>query len=347
MADVKRPWAPLAPPEHGGEAPAGTLDFSTGLSPLPLPPELEAAIRAADVRAYPQPTALPLRTKLGVILGYRAEELVIGNGSTELIWALARCYGGPRRTVAILAPAFGEYAQAAHASGATVYEITAEGPAFTWSESAVLRDLLAVHPALVFLARPSTPCLVTLPLGVLLGWAERLPQTLFVVDEAYLPLFDGVEPPPLRPNLVRLCSMTKVLALAGLRLGYLLASPTVAARVQGALPPWNVSAMAIAGGCAALDHARLPEICAAITELREDLCDVLRRACATVEASGGPFVLCRVPDARRAKALLRERGIWVRDCTSFGLPQHLRLGVRPRAEQRQLGAAWQACGGFK
>src|SRR5262249_53441033 len=104
----------LAPAVHGGDAPPGVLDFSTGVSPLPPPP----AVRAADVPRYPHPTARPLCEAVAAHHGVAPECVVAGAGSVELIWALARAFGGPGRRVAWVAPGFGEYAQAGRASGA-------------------------------------------------------------------------------------------------------------------------------------------------------------------------------------------------------------------------------------
>jgi histidinol-phosphate aminotransferase len=311
----RRELAELAPALHGGDAPAGVVDFSTGVSPLPPPPSVMAAWRGADVTRYPHPTALPLRAALAARHGVAADEIVVGAGSVELIWALARAFGGAGRRVGYVAPAFGEYAQAARASGAETMAVAVDAAC----------DLL-------FVARPGNPTLAVPAM-------DRLRAALVVVDEAYQPLCDDV--PPLGPSegVALLRSLTKVFALPGLRLGYLVASPLVARAVQAALPPWNVSQPALAAGLAALAEPTEP-VRAAIAALRARLVARLLDIGVVPVVAGGSFVVVDVGDARRFADAMLARGVRVRDCTSFGLPSLVRLGVRSDEDQAQLILAW-------
>jgi histidinol-phosphate/aromatic aminotransferase/cobyric acid decarboxylase-like protein len=224
--------------------------------------------------------------------------------------------------VAWVAPAFGEYAQAARASGAAATAI------------AQLADLGAGAADLVFVARPGNPTLARPAIA-------PLPRALLVVDEAYQPLCDELA--PIRPSdgVAVLRSLTKIFALPGLRLGYLLASPSVARAVQASLPPWNVSQPAIAAGLAAIAEPTAP-VRAAVRALRLRLCDGLRRRGARVVATDGTFVVVDVGDAARATALLGQGGVRVRDCSSFGLPSLVRIGVGDERAQDRLLAAWGA-----
>src|SRR3954470_21262508 len=168
MLEPRREVAELAPAVHGGDAPDGVLDCSTGVSPLPPPPSVMAAWRAADVTRYPHPTALPLRVALAAHHGVDVDRVVVGAGSAELVWARARAFGGAGRRVGWVAPAFGEYAQAARASGAETMAVAVDAPC----------DLL-------FVARPGNPTLAVPAL-------DGARAALVVVDEAYQPLCDGV-----------------------------------------------------------------------------------------------------------------------------------------------------------
>src|SRR5438552_1542326 len=104
---------------------------------------------------------------------------------------------------------------------------------------------------MVFICRPSNPCLTIVPASDLCNLAARWPRILFVVDEAYQPLFEDAAGLAPMSNVVVLRSLTKIFALPGLRLGYLLASAEIARAVQAALPPWNVSSPAQAAGVVA------------------------------------------------------------------------------------------------
>jgi histidinol-phosphate/aromatic aminotransferase/cobyric acid decarboxylase-like protein len=320
MVEPRPELRALAPAAHGGDAPDGVLDCSTGVSPLPPPPSLLAAARAADLTRYPHPTALPLRRAIAAVHDVDPDAVVAGAGSVELIWALARAFAGPGRRVAYVAPAFAEYAQAARASGAAVHAV------------ADPTDAAVAGAHLLFLARPGNPTLAVPAPPPPVG-------PLIVVDEAYQPLCDDV--PALRPraDLAVLRSLTKLFALPGLRLGYLVATPPVAAAVRACLPPWNVSQPAIAAGLAALAEPTAP-VRAAIAALRRRLVDGLVHAGARIVAADGTFVLVDVGDAAGFSAALQARGVRVRDCTSFGLPSLVRIGVRLAPDQDRLLDAW-------
>jgi histidinol-phosphate/aromatic aminotransferase/cobyric acid decarboxylase-like protein len=136
--------------------------------------------------------------------------------------------------------------------------------------------------------------------------------------------------------------MTKVFALPGVRLGYLVAAAPIAGAVQATLPPWNVSAPAQAAGVAA---ARLlPLHGAAIREQIVALRRSLRAGLAPVAGdpvqAGGPFLLYEVAAASRLVSRLRERGIVIRHAESFGLPRHVRIGVRDQRANATLVARW-------
>ncbi len=315
---------------HGGDAPVGVIDFSTGISPLAPPDAILAAFRAADVTRYPHPTAAPLRDAIAAAHRCAPNEIVAGSGSVELIWALARAFVGPGRSAAVVTPAFGEYAQAIRASGGRVIELNdlpSDG------------DAKLDGVSLAFCCRPNNPCLTVAPKASIESLARRHPSTLFAVDEAYLPLYDAAEPMTPLANLIVLRSLTKVFALPGLRLGYLIGEESIAAAVQASLPPWNVSAPACAAGIAALAELHtVDDIRRQISRLRLSLVERLESAGLRVDAAGGTFVLAHAGNARAFCAALLADGLRVRDCSSFGLPDKVRIGVRSDAEQERLAA---------
>lgn len=352
MTPEPRPeFREVGAPVHGGDAAPGVIDFSTGISPLPPPAEILEAARAADPTRYPPPTALPFRAVAATLHGVPPEQVVAGAGSVELIWALARVFAGAGRTGVVVAPAFGEYERALRASGAAVRIVTMAAPRFELDlatlERAVGED--GGRVTLVFVCRPSNPCLTTVPASDLHALATRWPRILFVVDEAYQPLFE--DGPGLAPtsNVVVLRSLTKVFALPGLRLGYLLAAREVAQAVQAALPPWNVSGPAQAAGvvAAALLPSRGRAARERIGSLRRAMVGALADVAGSPAQSGGTFLLYDLREGGAGERLahgLLEEGIRVRSCASFGLSAHVRLGVRPEADQLVLARAWRRVG---
>ena len=170
---------------------------------------------------------------------------------------------------------------------------------------------------------------------------------LLVLDEAYAPFvdrrWDATRLLRAAGNVALVRSMTKDHALTGLRLGYLLASRPVVERVGRFQHSWSVNAAAQAAGIAALaDPGHVERGRAAARAGRE----YLRHQLACLElpctASAANFLLVRVGDAAAIRMrLLREHRVCVRDCASFGLPEHVRIGVRRMENCRRLAGALQ------
>lgn len=320
------------------------IDFSVSTNPLGPSPAALVAARDADLGRYPDRLALALRRALAARLGVEIEELLVGNGSTELIWLLALAYLRPGNPVFVLEPTFGEYRAAARLLGAEVAEWRAEASDdFRVDVAAVARELRRVRPRLAFVCNPNNPTGVLLSPSDLEPLLEVLPEGLLVVDEAYLDL--TAQPSSAWPargaeRLVELRSMTKQYGLPGLRLGYALASPSVIRRLAAWQPTWSVNAAAQAAGLAALadpDHVTAGQ--RLVAEARAYLTPRLEALGYQCVPSAANFWLVEVGAASELRQRLLEQGILVRDCTSFGLPGHIRLAARPLAECERLIAA--------
>jgi histidinol-phosphate aminotransferase len=141
--------------------------------------------------------------------------------------------------------------------------------------------------------------------------------------------------------------LTKDYALAGLRLGYAIAAPEVIAAMEAVRPPWSVNAAAQAAGLACLKAPSfLPESRKRLAESRAWLTRELRALGLDVLPSAVNFLMVKVGDGASFRRRLLERGVCVRDCASFGLPQHVRIGIRTQAAcQRLVEAVKQALAG--
>lgn len=331
----------LRPVVHGGPdygelrelglTPADVLDFSVNTNPAPVPDELLQVIASADVSTYPDGESRRLRETAAEVYGVTPEHVLAGNGSSELIWLAALAYLEPGDRVLVRQPTFGEYGAAAHVAGAAVTRY--EGP-------------IPEAPAkLVFACNPNNPtgdCLVPSALDEAI---RSRPDTLFVVDEAYA---DFVEGRPsligsgMAENLIVLRSLTKFSALAGLRAGLAFGQPAVIRALRAVKPPWNVNAVAQAAAEYALRHPELlPDLCR-LRSARDELVDGLRRLGLAPLPTHCNFFLVPVPEAANARRRLLERGCLVRDCTSFGLPDHIRIAIRAPEHNRRLLAALEA-----
>jgi len=346
-----------------GVDPGAVVDFSSNQSPLGAAPGVAAAVAGAVVDAYPDPGASELTEALARRHGVGREQVVCGNGSTELIRLVGQLALGPGDTALALAPVFGECEVATELAGARLERVHlvrgADGAGFRCDEPALKAALDGLSPRLCWLCSPNNPTGAALPAALIAALAAGHPYTLFVLDEAYADLVPGRQwtpaqlgatdaaapPAGARPssgglpsaNLVVLRSMTKYWGLAGLRLGYAVAAPAEAAALRAAAPPWNVNACAQAAGLAALaDRGHHRAAVESLTHERDRLVAGLEELGWTTEPTAAGFFLVRVAGAADARAALLSQGCLVRDCTSFGLPGHLRVSPRHPAENDRL-----------
>ncbi len=170
-------------------------------------------------------------------------------------------------------------------------------------------------------------------------------DALVVVDEAYIAFTENAWTSLELigwGNVVILRSMTKDYALAGLRLGYCIAPETIISALKRVIPPWNVSSVAQAAGIHALKADGYLEACRIkIKEAKEFLVEGLKVLGLSALPSQTNFFLVKVGDAARFRQALFKKGILIRDCTSFGLPDYIRLAPRTMAECQKLLAAIQ------
>lgn len=313
---------------------ADVVDFSSNVNPLGASRLAREAAAAVDLSRYPDRECLLLREALAARVGVSVEQLMIGNGSTELIHLLARARMRPRSRCVIFAPTFGEYAAAAGLAVADVEFVRAsESDGFNWSIPAAVRAIGSSRPATVFLCNPNNPTGVHLSRDqVRKIHKATAPTGVLALDDAYAPFAD--QPWDTTPllhdsNLVIIRSMTKDHALAGVRLGYLVADPDLILAIRRYQPSWSVNAMAQQAGLAALeDPGRIDRVRACVSESKEYLYRHLDDLGIRVVESAANFVLVRVGDAAATRRALLRRRIVVRDCSSFGLPDHIRIAVR-------------------
>jgi histidinol-phosphate aminotransferase len=174
---------------------------------------------------------------------------------------------------------------------------------------------------------------------VIASWARRHPQTLFVVDEAYLPFANGLASVVYQAgkNILVLRSMTKDFGLAGLRLGYAVGDESVIALLRRVQPPWSVNTLAQVAGVAALgDPVNLVRSLEQLAGAKEELAAGLTRVGLNPVPSATHFFLVRVGNGGAFRRTLLRRGLLVRDCTSFGLPAYVRIAARRPEENAQL-----------
>jgi histidinol-phosphate/aromatic aminotransferase/cobyric acid decarboxylase-like protein len=310
-----------------GLDPANVLDFSVNTNPLGAAPSVLRAVCETNWSRYPGDDEAPFRRALAELNGVSEHQVVVGNGSVDLMWWTLLAVIRPGDGVAVAAHTFGEYAHAARSMGALVVDATDDA-------------------RVLFVCQPNNPTGEYRPHAEIESLLREQPDRLVILDEAYATFVDDRWPSErlleALPNLVILRSMTKDHALPGLRLGYLLASPTVAHAVAAVRPPWSVNAGALRAGLAALQpeaQLHVERARALVAESRAYLSRELERLGYAVTPSAANFVLVEVGDATPFRRSLLPAGLVVRDCTSFGLPTCVRIACRLPEECARLVAA--------
>lgn len=301
------------------------IDFSTnvwyGSEPAGLQEHLFAQWRV--INKYPEVQAESLTRKISRHHNLPASHVLITNGTTESIYLIAQAYGNGTTTIAI--PAFAEYEDACRLHNHQV----------TFVHQANIHAGMQTPAGLFFICNPNNPTGYVFPR--LDELVKANPQTLFVIDEAFIEFTMKVT--SLLPlvetcgNIIILRSMTKAFAIPGLRLGYIAASARVTETLTRYKMPWSVNALAIEAGHYIFDHYASYQLpLAQIFRDKEQLIEQLQQLSFTIEDSHTHFFLAKLPlgTAWQLKEYLIEvHGILIRDASNFrGLTQqHIRLAT--------------------
>lgn len=324
------------------------LDFSANVSPLGTPEGVQQALRDAAGRSgrYPDPFCRALRDALAEKEGVPAARIVCGGGAADLIYRIVWA-ARPRRAL-VTAPAFSEYEAALLTVDCRVarYPLRAEDG---FRLGAGFLEAIVPGVDLVFLCEPNNPTGITTPRPLLLEAAARCREAgaRLVADECFNDFLDEPEEHTLKPylpefpNLLILKAFTKLYALAGARLGYVLCGDgTPPEALYRAGPPWNVSSLAQAAGIVALrEDAYVQELREQIRTERPFLSEGLTRLGLAVVPGEANYLLFRSETPLLEP--LRKRGILLRGCGNYpGLDNTwYRTAVLGRKENKRLLAA--------
>jgi threonine-phosphate decarboxylase len=334
--------------------PEAIIDFSSNINPLGPSPRVLRALRShlRWISRYPEVHARGLIRDLARFHSLPEEAIVVGNGSTALIYRLP--YALSVKNALVLHPTFSEYERAFGLGGCRIDLLMrheSDGFRPPWQR---LFEALRRAYGVVMLCNPNNPTGDVIPKGELTEFVEEAARlgTVVIVDEAFMDFHEGAtlkHDVLRRSNLIVLRSMTKCYALAGLRLGFLVASPPLAKRVREADEPWAVSALAqIAGRESLKDRNYLRRTLELIATERQYLTHGLAEiAGLTVYPSVANFLLLKITppawDAARLQQGLIRHGVLIRDCSSFpGLGgAYMRIAVRGRKDNSRLLRALQ------
>lgn len=331
--------------EKAGRPPEDICDFSANINPLGPPQWLRPLIssRIGSLVHYPDPDCAGLIRAFAERFGLSSDEVIAGNGSTEILYLLPRVAGTARAVIP--SPSYADYAAAARLCGLSVEKVLLR------EESGFAPDLPALagilrDSDLVILGQPNNPTGMLCDPDGIRRLAANFPQVTFVVDESFLSFVEGAQSLMDRrpPNIVALMSLTKFYAIPGLRLGMAAADRNIVAGLKKIMPPWTVNTLAQAVGVAAMQDTDYAVRSRSFVDaerrwLQKELGNIpglkVYPGCAN-------FLLVRInrpdTDARRLADALLASGMAIRVCDNFdGLDnRYFRVAVRSREDNGRL-----------
>ena len=328
--------------EPGEQPPpdADIVKLNTNENPYPPSPQALAVLREIDherLRRYPDPFAGEFRLSAAEVLGIEPDTILVGNGSDDILTMLIRSVADGARAVAYPVPTYALYRTLAEIQGAPVVEVGSDE-----TYTLPLDSLAATGAPLTLVASPNSPSGRRVPNDLIRDLASRL-DGILAIDEAYVDFAtgDALELAQSCDNVVVIRTLSKSHSLAGLRLGFAVASPALIAGLAKVKDSYNVDAVAARVGAAAYrDVLHTRDAVARICASRERLTDDLSALGFHVWPSEANFVLARPANgkARDVYEGLKSRGILVRYFDVPGLDDKLRITVGTESQNDRLAA---------
>ncbi|MEY2684756.1 MAG: Histidinol-phosphate aminotransferase 2 [Pseudomonadota bacterium] len=336
---------------------AGLVKLDAMENPHPLPEALQAALgerlgRVA-INRYPGPRVDDLKQALADHIDLPPGcDLMLGNGSDELIALLALACDVPGASILAPLPGFVMYAMSAQLQGLAFHGVPLT-PGFELDEAAMLAAIRQHRPAITYLAYPNNPTANLWDTGTMRRLVAAVAEVggLVVIDEAYQPFashtwLSEMRADPAANNHVLLMRTLSKFGLAGVRLGYMVGAQALVHQIDKVRPPYNISALNAECALFALEHARV------FAEQAADICREREALLAALAQMPGvqPFpsqanmVLVRVPDADKSFAGMKAAGVLVKNVSKMHplLAQCLRLTVGTSTENARMLAALSA-----
>ena len=310
----------------------------------PLGPSLKAleAMRQTLERShfYPDGGGYELRGAVAERLGVTRENVVLGNGSNEIIEFIGHAFFRPGDEVVVARHSFAVYKLMAQLFGADTGEVA--DPGYTADLDAMLA---AITPKTrtIFIANPNNPTGTMVGQEAIDRFMARVPDHVLVVfDEAYHEFLDDEAAPDVLPyvragrNVVVMRTFSKIMGLANLRIGYGITTPELAAVLQRTRQPFNANGIAQAGALAGLlDEEHMTKT----RELTHEGREYLEREFAAMGLEYVPsvanFVLVNVGDGNAVFQAMLRKGIILRAMASYGLPEWIRISVGTMEQNRR------------
>jgi histidinol-phosphate aminotransferase len=328
-----------------GLAVESIVKLASNENPLGMSPKAkEAAIAAlAGGERYPDPflltAALAAKSKV------RASEIVLGNGSNDVLDLIARVFLDSGRSAVAAQYAFAVYPIATLSVGGELISVPAKDYGH---DLEAMRAALRPDTRVVWIANPNNPTGTFLPAAALRAFLAAVPANVIVVlDEAYNDYLEAEEQYDAAawigefPNLVVARTFSKIYGLAGLRIGYGIAAAPVADLMNRVRQPFNCNSLALAAACAALeDKEFIAESHAVNRQGMADITAALRRLGLEYIPSRGNFLTFKAGEDGAATAAINQKllrqGVIVRPLAGYAMPEWLRVTIGTARENERF-----------
>lgn len=339
------PYRPGLPIEtlarESGIAPERIIKLASNENPLGMSPKARAAVTKALATAHRYPDGYVLRSALADFYGVSIDQIVLGNGSNDVLDLVARAFLGPGREAVSAQHAFIVYKLSSQITGATNVIVPAKDYGH---DLAAMRKAVTPQTSVVWVANPNNPTGTFIPYAHIEAFIADLPEEVIVVlDEAYYEFLTDADRVDTTkwlaryPNVVLTRTFSKAYGLAGLRVGYALASAPVANLLNRVRQAFNVSHVGLAAAVAALgDQAFVRRSVAYNHKGLDQLKQGLDKLELDYLPSYGNFIAVRIPQTAAVHEALLKQGVIIRPVNDYELPGHLRVSVGTTAENQQF-----------
>ncbi|HYG33474.1 MAG TPA: histidinol-phosphate transaminase [Clostridia bacterium] len=311
-----------------------------------------AAMRKAlaQVNLYPDGNAFYLKQKLAAKLGITPANLILGNGSNEVLELLGHALLSPDAEVVVSQYCFAVYPIVTALFGAKLVVVPAKNYGHDLDAM-----LAAITPKtrIVFVANPNNPTGTMVSREELARFVQAVPENVVIaLDEAYIEFLENPQDlvPEIvsgrRPNLVLMRTFSKIYGLAGVRLGYGIGHPEFIAELEKIRQPFNINMIAQAGALAALDDTAHAEKTRRINARGLKLyARTFRKLGLEFISSSANFILVRVGEGQRVFNELQKLGVIVRPMGGYQLPEWIRISIgTPKENDKCISALKKVLG---
>jgi len=335
-----------------GLNPDEVIDFSVSINPVPVHENILNAVRNCSLIRYPDSSAYDLREKIAQYENCSVDEILAVNGTSQGIHLIGETFLDSSSTVLIASPAYSQYKSISLLKKSRIIEIQSDPENdFKPDVQKIIDSIRNIKPDIFWICNPNNPTGTYIGKNEMgeIGRAAIEADTIVVIDEAYVAFTNkDLRFKESTSNILRLNSMTKDYGIPGLRLGYIHGEKGLLNSIADHQPEWSLSAPAQQAGIACLEENEYYS--ASWIDVKrecEDFRKELMKLDLKVYETESNFFMVKlgnrqsVPENERGYASILQESLekynmQIRDCSSFGYPDHIRIGVHSAENNRKL-----------